>query len=330
MVAFQKSNSHKAVLDFLHACADSMVGATLSSVAPGGATPATLLAAAALFPQVDVWAAEVPLHPACSTRYGNTAFRDFMAILDKQLDSLLGPVVCAVYAGCLEGKLRNDGGEVATTADGDLEAKRKLTLELRTYFVNCWGNATRIDFGTGHELHFLIFLMVLMRRRADAVRRAGLAEAPWQEDPTALRYLVVHVFWNGYMASVRKIQDRFRLEPAGSHGVWGLDDFHHAPYIFGAAQLVGCEDSVLRPKDITNKDLISRYKKDYIYCAMIDWINEKKKGPMHEHSSILFNVSGLEEWVRILSGMIKMYEGEVLGRWVIVQHLLFGDTFPFA
>jgi len=38
---------------------------------------------------------------------------------------------------------------------------------------------------------------------------------------------------------VRRLQTVYRMEPAGSQGVWALDDHQFLPFIWGSSQLIG-------------------------------------------------------------------------------------------
>lgn len=120
--------------------------------------------------------------------------------------------------------------------------------------------------------------------------------------------LVARIF-PAYLDLIREVQKTYRLEPAGSHGVWGLDDYQFLPFLWGASQLA--EHRNLTPKSIHNKEIVEHYAKDYMYLAGIKFINEVKKGPFAEHSPLLNDISGVPKWAKIASGMIPMYKDEV-------------------
>ena len=66
----------------------------------------------------------------------------------------------------------------------------------------------------------------------------------------------------------RRFMLRYSLEPAGSKGVWGLDDFQHLPFFFGAAQLRNNPHDI-RPNDFTKESIVDRYSSEYMYPLLV-------------------------------------------------------------
>lgn len=184
---------------------------------------------------------------------------------------------------------------------------RSATVELVPYFADSFGNSSRIDYGTGHETNFAAWLYCLAR--------LGLLK---EEDYQAL---VSRVFVK-YLELMRKLQFVYCLEPAGSHGVWGLDDYHFLPFIFGSSQLI--DHKYMKPKSIHNQDILDNFSKEYMYIACIAFVKQVKKGLFAEHSPLLDDISGVPNWNKVNSGMLKMYKAEVLEKVPIMQHFLFG------
>jgi len=205
------------------------------------------------------------------------------------------------------------------TASTDALLKRVLPeeyhpaiIELEAYLQCSFGDRSRCDYGTGHETNFAAFLYCL--------DRLGLIK---EEDYTAV---VTKVFIT-YMSLMRLLQSTYMLEPAGSKGVWAIDDYQFLIFYFGSSQLKGHPD--IEPSSIRNAKLCSTHDKDYMYLAAIKWINQVKTGPFFEHSPTLDGIANVIHWEKVNQGMMKMYKGELLAKFPVMQHFKFGSLLPF-
>lgn len=187
--------------------------------------------------------------------------------------------------------------------------------EVASYLVNSLGDWQRIDYGTGHEAHFVAWLYCLCHCKTGPLFTQN-------EYPN----LVLMVFFR-YLRLMRLLQSTYWLEPAGSHGVWGLDDYHFISFLWGAAQLVGHPH--IPPKSIHDRELVEEFSEDYLYFSCIDAINKVKKTGLAWHSPMLNDISAVRTWEKVLQGLVKMYRVEVLGKLPIMQHFLFGTILPF-
>ncbi|GAA6008422.1 peptidylprolyl isomerase RRD2 [Rhodotorula paludigena] len=184
--------------------------------------------------------------------------------------------------------------------------------ELCVYFCESWGNRTRVDYGSGMELNFICWLLCL--------QKLGVIS---EEDSKAI---VIKVFWK-YMRIARLLQSGYWLEPAGSHGAQGLDDYHFAVFIFGSAQLR--DHKYLRPKCIHDNEILDEFAKDYMYLSYVRYINSIKTASLRWHSPMLDDISGVRQWAKVNDGMLKMYRAEVLAKLPVAQHFLFGALLPY-
>ncbi|GAK65369.1 phosphotyrosyl phosphatase activator [Moesziomyces antarcticus] len=287
---FESSGAFAEILAFIRVCNTSVVGKMLTDDIE--VSPACRAILDALEEVKAIRQATPPDASIGSSRFGNPAFRTFYAKIRDANDRLHRSI---------------------PDLDGDSDTAAAARSELAVYFQESWGNEKRIDYGSGMELNMACWLLCLCKLRILRLPEDGPA-------------IVLRVFWS-YIQVMRDIQSSYWLEPAGSHGVWGLDDYHFLPFLWGAGQLSNHRH--LRPKAIHDAEIVDEFAPKYMYLACIQFINSVKTASLRWHSPMLDDISGAKSWAKVNEGMIKMYRAEVLKKLPIAQHIFFGSLLRF-
>lgn len=278
MAIFKESQTKKDILGFIVDLNESVKGCTNDDKCLQSPVVQQLVE---ILEQITGFVDQFPATDQVTSRFGKPEFREFYDHVQTHAKELLLSIPSMPH---------------------------EHVEELAVYFCESWGNRSRIDYGSGHELNFVTVLLCL--------NKLGLLK------PEDYKATVLKVFIS-YVKTMRYIQTMYWLEPAGSHGVWGLDDYHFLPFLFGSSQLA--PHKYLRPSSIHDSEIVEMYHEKYLYFGCVWFINSVKTASLRWNSPLIDDISGVKRWAKVNEGMIKMYDAEVLGKLPIMQHFMFGS-----
>jgi hypothetical protein len=189
----------------------------------------------------------IPLDLTAKARFGNPAFRTWHSRLVERSHGIVRCLIdCHVkYSSCspspggddthkVDGLTRNQiltecssRGYRAASNEGTSmwpapakspSKQEELIGELRAYLHDSFGHPVRIDYGTGHESSFVVFLLSLCKigcfnwgdNEGGSIRKSN-------PPPEVVGHASLALF-HAYLNVTRGLQRDYMLEPAGSHG----------------------------------------------------------------------------------------------------------------
>ncbi|KAI5181173.1 serine/threonine-protein phosphatase 2A activator [Nematocida sp. AWRm80] len=209
-----------------------------------------------------------PIEQSQENRYGNKAF----VVLMNKLDGCVVEIINSIPAKYSTASLNSSAVKI-----------------LSEYLINSFGNRTRIDYGTGHELNYFCFLIVLNKLNVIGVND-------------------IFTLLKEYFTIVRTLILKYKLEPAGSRGAWGIDDYQLLPFLFGTSEILSnTHNTSLTISQLHNKNkylYYTAYKYNYIH-KNINILNTIDTNKIVDINSI--NIVIDEDKVRIYSPTLYYY-----------------------
>lgn len=78
------------------------------------------------------------------------------------------------------------------------------------------------------------------------------------------------LFYYRYLTLARHLQMTYKMEPAGSQGVWSLDDYQFIPFIWGSSQLQ--MHPKIAPEMFVNEKIAEENAEEYMFLSCIKFI----------------------------------------------------------